>query len=290
VKTASTALKAHMAGEQTTLAGLWKVKRRDGTLLGFTAHDKDLTFDDGSGDGSIVYTASTGFTPSATEAGADLAVDNLQIVAFLDSDSVSESDVAAGKYNYCKVELSIVNWVDLTMGRMKLRKGTLGQVKVQNGQFSAEIRGLSFYFGTVIGRSFSPLCDADLGDTRCTVDLTPLTQTGSANVVTDAREFTPAAGLSPAGSGYFTDGILTFTSGANNGAAMEIANWDGTTITLFESMPFPVAHGDTFTIEPGCDHTTGPAGCGKFSNIINYQGFPQMPGTDQILNYPDVST
>lgn len=279
-----------MEGEQTTLAGLWKVKRRDGTLLGFTAHDQNISFDDGSGDGTISYVASTGFTPSAQEAGADLAVDNLQIVAFLDSDSISENDVAAGKYNYATIELSLVNWEDLSVGRLKLRKGTLGQVKIQNGQFTAEIRGLSFYFGTVIGRTFSPLCDADLGDARCTVDLSPLTQTGAVNVVTDSREFTPAAGLSPAGSGYFTDGILTFTSGANNGGAMEIASWDGTTIVLFESLPFPVAHGDTFTIEPGCDHTLGPAGCAKFNNVINYQGFPQMPGQDQILNYPDVAT
>jgi hypothetical protein len=28
---------------------------------------------------------------------------------------------------------------------------------------------------------------------------------------------------------------------------------------------------------PGCDHTTGAAGCGKFNNVANFGGFPYIP-------------
>lgn len=289
MKSVSTDLLAHLAGETTTLATLWKVKRQDGTLLGFTTHDVDIVYDDGLGDGDVTYMASTGLQPSATETATDLGVDNLQVAAFLDSDAITEADIRAGFYDYATIQICIVNYADLTMGDLKIRKGTLGQIKVQNGQFSAEIRGLSFYFGTVIGKTFGPPCRADLGDADCTVDLSPLRQTGSVDTFSDAREFVPASGLSPADPGYFTDGVLTWTSGANNGALIEVSDWDGTTVTLFESMPFPIAHGDTFTIEPGCNKTIGDC-FGKFNNIANFRGEPYIPGTDAILEYPDATT
>lgn len=288
MKTVSSQLLAHLAGETTTLATLWKVKRQDGTIFGFTTLDVDISYDAGDGDGAIVYQASTGFTPSATETGADLGTDNLQIAAFLDSDAITEVDIRAGLYDYATIAIYIVNYADLTMGDLKVRKGTLGQVKVQNGQFSAEIRGLSFYFGTAIGTTFGPTCRADLGDALCTVDIAALRQTGSVDTATDKRVFVPAAGLSPADPGYFDGGVLTWTSGANDGFSMEVGTWDGTTVTLFESMPFAIAPGDAFTIEPGCKKTV--ADCfGKFNNIVNMQAEPYLPGTMAILDYPDAT-
>jgi uncharacterized phage protein (TIGR02218 family) len=288
-KSVSTPLLAHLAGEVTSVAWLWKVKRQDGTILGFTTHDLDLSYDDELGDGVVTYAASTGLDPSAADTASDLGTDNLQVAAFLDSDSITETDIRARKYDYATIQVYIVNWADLTMGDLKIRKGTLGEVKTQNGQFSAEIRGLSFYFGTVIGKTFGVVCRADLGDPECTVDLDPLRQSGTVSSVASSRSFTPSAGLSPAGADYFTDGVLTWTSGANNGAKIEIAEWNGTTFRLFESMPFPIVAGDGFTVEPGCNKTVSDCQ-GKFSNIANMQAEPYMPMTDEIMSYPDATT
>ena len=44
-KTISTALAQHLAGEVTTLATCWKITRRDGIVLGFTDHVRDLQID-----------------------------------------------------------------------------------------------------------------------------------------------------------------------------------------------------------------------------------------------------
>jgi hypothetical protein len=41
-KTISPALAQHLAGEVTTLATCWKITRRDGAVLGFTDHVRDL--------------------------------------------------------------------------------------------------------------------------------------------------------------------------------------------------------------------------------------------------------
>jgi uncharacterized phage protein (TIGR02218 family) len=223
-------------------------------------------------------------SPSATETSVGFAVDNLQISAFLDAGSITEADLTGGKYSFADIEVRVVNWADLTMGDMKIRKGTLGQTSVKGGVFTSEIRGLSYHFGTIIGQTFGPVCRYDLGDSQCTVNLTPLIQTGAVASFTDARGFIPS-GLTGA-AGYFVEGVLTWTSGLNNGLTMDIGEWNGTTITLFESMPSAIANGDTFTIEPGCNHFTSDC-FNKFNNIVNFGGEPDIPGTDKIMQYPD---
>jgi hypothetical protein len=45
VKTISSALARHLAGKVTTLATSWKVTRRDGIVLGFTDHVRELEID-----------------------------------------------------------------------------------------------------------------------------------------------------------------------------------------------------------------------------------------------------
>ena len=45
MKTFPLGLQDHLDSGATTLAWCWKVERRDGTILGFTDHDLDLSFD-----------------------------------------------------------------------------------------------------------------------------------------------------------------------------------------------------------------------------------------------------
>jgi hypothetical protein len=56
MKSISPALAARLASGTTTLALCWKLTRRDGVVLGFTDHDRDIAFD------GVVYEATTGFT------------------------------------------------------------------------------------------------------------------------------------------------------------------------------------------------------------------------------------
>jgi uncharacterized phage protein (TIGR02218 family) len=282
MKTVSGALASHFGQGCMTIAILWKVTRKDGTILGFTTHDQDITYNDGTN--TVTYQGATGMSPSATETSVGFAVDNLQISAFLDAGSITESDLTGGKYSFADIEVRVVNWADLTMGDMKLRKGTLGQTYVKGGIFTSEIRGLSYHFGTIIGQTFGPVCRYDLGDANCTVNLTPLSQNGTVASFTDARAFVPS-GLTGA-AGYFVEGVLTWLTGANAGLTMDVGEWNGTTITLFESMANAIAIGDTFKVEPGCNHFTSDC-FGKFNNIVNFGGEPDIPGTDKIMQYPD---
>jgi uncharacterized phage protein (TIGR02218 family) len=301
MKAISTALANHLKQDSTTIAMLWKIIRQDGTVFGYTDHDKAITFNDGDTDpstGPITYDPTQGSTASATNTGSDMSVSTQELVGFLESEQITEADIFAGKYDYASIEIRIVNYCDLTMGALLWKKATLGQVKMQNGQFQAELRGLEFYLGTNIGETYGGQCRADLGDTRCTINLASYIQDGSVSTVSDLRTFVPSSspvGLlmvgsstptQPAPTGWFTQGVLTWTSGNNNGLLMEVGSWDGTTIELFENMPYPIQPGDTFTIEPGCDKLITTC-VNKFDNINNFRGENAMPGNDQMMIYPN---
>src|SRR4051812_31581755 len=63
-----TALQAKLDSGVTTLARCWKVTRRDGVVLGFTDHDRDLVLD------GVTFRAGTGFAASEATSRFDLAV------------------------------------------------------------------------------------------------------------------------------------------------------------------------------------------------------------------------
>ncbi len=77
----------------------------------------------------------------------------------------------------------------------------------------------------------------------------------------------------------YTEGTITGLAGANAGYSRTVATagiitpeWVG----LFKAWLFPVAPGDTFTILPGCDHTTTT--CQNYlNNLARYGGFPYIP-------------
>lgn len=303
MKSASTTLQTHLASGQTTLAYLWKVKRTDGTIFGFTNHDEDIDFDAGDGDGSVTYAAATGLANTASANKSDLSVDNLEVTAFFSSAAITAADIRAGRYDDADIKVFVVNWADLTMGAMIIRRGTLGVVKMINGQYTAELRGLAYKLTTVLGASCGPICRAEFGsglngidvDSKylCMVDVTAYRQTGSLQAFFNTpTQLNPEPGLLMVGSstptdtapdGWFDDGVITFTSGANDGLSFEIKTWKTGFLTLFLPLPYPVEAGDTFTIEPGCNKTAGDC-TNKYNNIVNFRGEPFIPGMDRFMD------
>jgi hypothetical protein len=181
----STGLQDHLDGGATTLAWCWKVERRDGTVLGFTDHDLDLSFD------GVSFAAATGFTASEVVSSLGLAVDNLEVEGALAAAAITEADLAAGLYDGATVELWRVNWADAAQ-RVLMRKGALGEVSRGELAFTAELRGLAHALQQATGRTYQRLCDADLGDARCGVDIDApeFKGTGSVDAVSDDRMLT----------------------------------------------------------------------------------------------------
>jgi len=85
-------LKAHLAGDATTLCHCWRLTRRDGVVLGFTDHDRDLSF------GGTLFRAESGYAASDIEAVAGLQAPSGEVAGALTSEAITEADIAAGRY------------------------------------------------------------------------------------------------------------------------------------------------------------------------------------------------
>jgi len=279
MKTAGSPLATHIAGETTTLATCWKVTRRDGSIFGFTDFDKDLTVD------SLLYQARSGYTRSAIHTIANLAVDNLDIESAIDSETLSAADLRAGVWDGATVEIFLVNWANLANGKIILKRGTIGEVELKDTVFRAELRGLSQALSQQIVELYTPDCRADLGDTRCKIDLAALTVTGAVTAATDRRSFADSARGESVN--HWNGGLLTWTSGANVGRKMEVKAFGSSgAFTLFLPMPSIVAVGDNYSLRPGCDKKFSTCK-DRYSNVKNFRGEPNVPGNDQVLAYPD---
>lgn len=281
MKTLPAGLQTHLDTGSTTLCWCWRVTRTDSTKLGFTDHDKDVTFD------GTIFEASTGFTASDLQQSIGLAVDDVDAAGALSSSALDEDDLSAGLYDNAAVEIWRVNWEDVAE-RVLMMSGSMGEVRRGAVAFTAELRSLAHELGQEKGRTYQYACDADLGDTRCGVNINAAANKGTGTVTAvDADYYFQASGLSAFDDGWFSGGYVTWTTGANAGRTMEIKAHaqDGATATvdLWRSMPDAIAVSDTFAIYAGCDKTFETCKS-KFSNGDNYRGCPHIPGSEYMYD------
>lgn len=274
---------AHLASGATTLATCWRIERRDGAVIGFTDHDRPLAFDGAS------FEPEGGAEGAALAASADLSVDNTEIVGAFASDRLSADDLSAGAYDGATVEIWRVNWASPAT-RLLLRRGRIGEVAREGGRFRAEIRGASAALDRTTGRLYQRQCDAVVGDARCGVDLDAPSYRGEGVVAAIAGEARFAAtGLQNFAAGWFADGVIAWTSGANAGARALIRTHEksaaGDTLALAATPGRAVAVGDAFVARAGCDRRAETCRA-KFANFDNFRGFPFIPGDDAAISYP----
>jgi hypothetical protein len=133
-------------------------------------------------------------------------------------------------------------------------------------------------------RLYQASCGHVFGDAMCGYDRAAGKNaagvaTGNGAATITAANGTTQALISAGGAvaSVYNQGTITGATGANAGYRRTIANLgDGTQIRLFKPFLFPIAIGDTFTVLPGCDHTTS-ACQNLFDNLARYGGFPYIP-------------
>ncbi|HEX3810027.1 MAG TPA: DUF2163 domain-containing protein [Rhizomicrobium sp.] len=283
MKTLPTGLQDHLNTGTTTLCWCWKIARNDGATQGFTDHDEALTFD------GVTYQAASGFTASEMQSTLGLAVDNLTVTGALSSATLNEADLAAGLYDNAQIEIWRVNWITPAQ-RVLMRSGSLGEVKRGKTAFEAEVRGLAQNLNQATGRAFGYSCDADLGDARCTINVSSAAfkGTGAVIAVSDNRRIT-VSGLDAFANTFFSGGKLVWTSGANTHIAAQIKrhgiSGDLITLELWQPPSEAIAIGDAFAVTAGCDKQFSTCKA-KFANAANFRGFPYMPGNDAVTSYP----
>lgn len=280
-RTLGSDLVTHIAGTAHTRCNMLRLDLVDGTTLAITDHDRDLAFD--LGDGSVTYDAGTGILPSDLSLSTGFSADDIEIEGPI-GDVVTSAAVLGGRYDDAVARLFQVNWSDLTNGAVKLLRGYVVLAEVNGGRFKLTIHSEATKFAQEVGRTISAYCDADFGDARCGYTVVPVSATVTA--VTDARSFTVSFTGTYAND-YFNKGTVTFLTGALAGIRpVEVFDWSGTGgVALWTELPEPPIIGDTLELRQGCGKTRQD--CIAFANIVNFRGFPDVPGTDQVLRYPN---
>jgi uncharacterized phage protein (TIGR02218 family) len=276
-------LYAHLATGATTVCRAWAVVRRDGTVYGFTDHDRDLAFE------GIAFLASSGLTARALQQTTGLSVDNTEALGALSDASVSEADLLAGRFDGAEVRAWLVNWASVEDRILQFR-GTFGEVSRAGGAFQAELRGLTESLNQPQGQAYQRTCSAVLGDGACRFDVTQLGYFSerAAEVVIDRRIFRFAS-FGGFDDRWFERGRLVGVSGQASGLVGLVKNdriiGDGREIELWQSLGADLAPGDLIRIEAGCDKQAETCRS-KFANFLNFRGFPHVPGEDWLTSYP----
>jgi uncharacterized phage protein (TIGR02218 family) len=277
------ALAAHLDGAATTTCHAWRLTRRDGLVLGFTEHDRDLAF------AGTLFAAASGFSASEVESGLGMNADAADLAGAFASDTISAEDLADGRYDGALVETFLINWASPADQHALLSTRELGEVRSASGAFRAELRSLAARLDAPQGRLYARRCDAEFGDGRCGVNLASHAVAGT--VISAGMDGTlHAAGLGGHGAGWFRNGRLSFTSGRLAGLAFTIADHEVSSgeaaLTLWSPPAALPGIGDGFTVVAGCDKTRETCSA-RFGNILNFQGFPYMPGGDFAYGYAD---
>ncbi len=276
-------LQASLDGGATRLARCWRLTRRDGVVMGFTEHDRALTFD------GLGFEPDSGFGPSALESGTGLSADTHEVTGALSSARITDADIARGAYDGAEVALYLVDWSDPEV-RLLVSRGLIGEIRRGERQFEAEITGLSDRLQQPVGRAYLPSCDCRLGDARCGVDLRApkYRAEGTVTALAASQQFS-VAGLQTFAEAWFMGGRLVWTMGANAGLAGHVKSHQAAgseaVVELWLSPPMPITPGDAFEVAAGCEKTAA-ACAAKFGNLLNFRGFPHMPGDDIIASYP----
>jgi uncharacterized phage protein (TIGR02218 family) len=274
----SPSLRAKLDASVSTFCNCWRVARKDGTVLGFTDHDRDLEF------GGALYRAASGLTASEAETSLGLAVGGGEVSGALRSDGVAESDLADGLYDGAAVEIWLVDWSDVE-DRLLLDAASIGEVRRSEFAFVAELRSLAHLLDQSRGLSFQRCCSADLGDERCGVDLESVSFRASGAILGFADGGLVVGLAESFADDFFTGGRARFAGGTNVTIKSHRAAASAAMLSLWTRPGGAVAIGDSVELVAGCDKSAGTCQS-KFANIDNFRGFPHMPGNDLVIAYP----
>ncbi len=287
-------------GNVLFLCTVWKIEREDGEVMWFTDANAPVPFR-----GNMAKPAG-GFNASARHKEVAFKEQNVEIIGAISSEDIRALDLTAGLYRNAKLSEYLVDWLYPWTAPHKEESYQLLDTEHDREVWKGSVVGFASRLHVEVGDIHTRECAWDLGQvnedgTGCLVDLEPDTQI---DVEVDTVEenysaFTCVVGTIDAsyGDDFFRFGKLIWQIGLNTGLRFRVKSYEASTRTIVIQLktPYKIKPGDTFTVEPGCNKLRGhplddPDQKGdcfwKYHNVVNFNGFEDMPTTDETLATP----
>ncbi len=262
-----------------TTAAFWRVLRRDGVTLGFTAHDRDLWFD------GVLHRASPGMIPSSIRKSAGFEPDSAEVEGALSHDSISAADLSSGRFDGARVLIGLADWES---GEQEvLYRGAIGSVMEESGKFTTGLQSRKSELARDPIPRTSPSCRAAFCGPGCTLPAVAFTHEATlAGFDPNANSVTLATVAAPANLAF---GSLRWLDGPHAGRTMAVLSAGPGGLVLDEPLSAALAPGLRAMVREGCDHRLDTCAT-RFANAVNFQGEPFLPGNDQLYRYPPPPT
>lgn len=259
--------------ELDNVATFWRIYRRDGVALGFTSHDRGLSF------GGITHRAAPGMVPAAIRLTADLANDSAEVEGALSHDTICEADLRAGLFDEAAIEIGAVDWQ--TLEHHVLYVGEIGMIEDDGRGFSAALQSAKHLLERDLVPRTSPTCRAAFCGPGCGLSATKFTSLMTLAEIDLDFNRVRFAGIDGAN---YTDGVLRFRDGPQTGFSFGIVGTDGEWLMLDRPLAGATAIGTAAELREGCDHTISTC-AERFGNSHNFRGEPFLPGNDMLTRY-----
>lgn len=281
MKTATAPLIALLnSGVQLASDDLFEITLSGGSVLRYTSAELPIEWPDSSTvyqTGPLIKRSSINTSVGVTvdslsvELSADdtVQVNSVPLMAFIAAGGLDGADLVVNRAYRATRANSVV-------GVLEQFTGIVNDVSISRNVCSIEVVSLLTKLDVQVPRNlYQASCSNTLYDTACGLNRAALTVTG---VATGSPTRTVIGTGQTAAADYFSQGVITFTTGPNAGVSRTIKKFDSGTgvVTMIAPFPFAPAAGNAYSMYPGCNKTMDTC-TNKFSNIIKFRGFPFVP-------------
>lgn len=283
------ALQTHLKQPVTSTCRLNKITAVGAAPFGLCTLDRDVVYDDGSGDGPITYKAHRGYTPYANQADADLGVDNSEmevLIATFDLDGITREAIGRGVYDDAEFVEYLVNYKDLTNSHTILSSGWIGRIRDVDGMVCfPELRSLTQTLKqrSMIRKGSVGCTVVEFGDAECKYDVDTEWVDADVGIVgaESDRSFSITGVDVDPDDDYYAPGVFEFYDGNNAGRTYEIETYIEGVVTLAHPTEEPIQDTDTGRIRRDCTRAwAGHNSCQTYGNRPNFRGQPMRPVAD----------
>lgn len=263
---------------------LWTIQRRDGEIFRYTSLDVDFWYK------GRRFKACGSMDPSAAQTGSALGdTGSVSLSGLITDEGISEADLFGGLFDDAFVTIDLVNWQGPSRKPRRIASGWVGKVTHGPAFHTMEILSASARLEqTALVQLVSPSCRWRFGDSRCSVNVDAMKIAGTVVRLANRGDMVIDVPTPPDDGRIWKSGRLRFLNGPASGIEAEYKEINFATgqVILWTPAGLAPMPGDAVEILPGCD-LTREGGCTAYSNIINFGGYPDVPGTDSAMETPD---